>query len=121
MNLQWKHILLIGLLVGGIQNAQGNESQNSGQVGMSQKRDKAIEAREKRQQERIEKGIESGNLTAKEATKLEKQQAKIEESEKKAEADGKITKKESRKINQKLNRASKSIRALKHNSEKSKH
>lgn len=52
-----------------------------------------IKNREVRQQKRIGQGVESGQLTAKETAKLEREEAKIEADREKALADGKITRK----------------------------
>src|SRR5258706_9160325 len=57
-----------------------------------------IDQRQAEQQQRIEQGKKSGQLTKKEAAKLEKGQARIQKMENKAAADGKITKKERRQI-----------------------
>lgn len=62
--------------------------------------------RERRQQERIGQGVQSGELTAKETQRLEKQQGKIEADREKALADGKMTKKERAKLRTEQNRAS---------------
>ena len=57
-----------------------------------------IDARQVEQQQRIEQGRKSGQLTKKEAARLEKGQARIQRMENKAVADGKVTKKERRRI-----------------------
>ena len=57
-----------------------------------------IDQRQAEQQQRIEQGKKSGQLTKKEAARLEKGQARIQKMENKAAADGKITKKERRRI-----------------------
>lgn len=49
----------------------------------------AIEKRQERQEQRIENGIESGQLTEKEAARLEKRQDEIEADKQKALEDGK--------------------------------
>ena len=71
--------------------------------------------REERQQTRIANGLESEQLTAKEAVKLEKGQAKVEKAREKAWADGTMTHKEKRKMTRKQNFQSKNIYRLKHN------
>ena len=59
---------------------------------------KRIDQRQDRQEQRIEQGAKSGELTKKEARRLEKGQARIDAAEKKAAADGKITKEERARI-----------------------
>jgi len=77
-----------------------------------------INERQANQQERIANGIESGELTAKEATKLERGEAKIQKTKKRMKADGKLTKKERKKLNKMLNKESKKIYKEKHDSDK---
>jgi hypothetical protein len=74
-----------------------------------------VKDREQNQQERIDKGVENGKLTATEVHKLDKGEAKIESNRQKALADGKLTHKEKRKLNHQENRESKKIFKLKHN------
>jgi len=73
-----------------------------------------VDQREARQQERIANGAASGQLTAKETQRLEKQQAHINATEASAKADGKVTAKERRRLDRMQDRASKDIRAEKH-------
>lgn len=70
-----------------------------------------------RQQIRIERGIESGQLTRWEARKLMKQQRRIHRLARDFYADDHLGKRERRVLNKKLDRASDRIRALKHNDE----
>jgi hypothetical protein len=58
-----------------------------------------IDKRQERQDNRIERGIETGELTKKEARRLEKGQEHIDDLEDKAQADGKVTKREKKRIN----------------------
>jgi len=69
------------------------------------------------QQERIEQGLQSGQLTTKEAAQLEKGEAHIEKMEQKAEADGKMTDAEKRRIEQAQNKESQQIYQDKHNAQ----
>jgi hypothetical protein len=55
---------------------------------------KRVDKRQEAQQHRIDKGVQSGDLTKKEAKRLEKGQARVDGAEKKAAADGKVTAKE---------------------------
>jgi len=69
------------------------------------------------QQERIEQGLQSGQLTTKEASKLEKGEARIEKMEQRANADGKMTDAEKRRIEQAQNKESQQIYQDKHNAQ----
>ncbi|HEY1059024.1 MAG TPA: hypothetical protein VGE55_09880 [Limnobacter sp.] len=71
-------------------------------------------SRDVRQQERIEQGVQSGQLTTKEAAHLEKRESKIDAAEAKAGSDGKVTKTEHRRIERMQNRTSKDIYRQKH-------
>ncbi|MBI4523420.1 MAG: hypothetical protein HY695_06355 [Deltaproteobacteria bacterium] len=68
-----------------------------------------VDKRQKIQKARIKQGIESGELTKKEAARLKAEQAKIRWDEKKAEADGLVTAKERANLHRELNKASKDI------------
>ncbi|HET9131573.1 MAG TPA: hypothetical protein VFO86_11525 [Terriglobia bacterium] len=74
----------------------------------------AIDRREHNQQERIRQGIKSGELTRREAVRLEEQEAKIRVNEKFAKADGKITPAERERLEKELNRTSQNIYEQKH-------
>jgi hypothetical protein len=71
------------------------------------------------QQERIEQGLQSGQLTTKEASKLEKGEARIEKMEQRADADGKMTDAEKRRVEQAQNKESQQIYQDKHNAQTS--
>jgi hypothetical protein len=51
-----------------------------------------IDKRQAEQQKRIDQGVQSGQLTSKEAARLEKGQERVQAMEDKAKADGKVTK-----------------------------
>lgn len=70
------------------------------------------------QQERIQDGLKSGELSTKEAAKLEKEQAKTEKMQSKALADGKVTAKEAAKIEHQQDKVSKDIYQEKHDAKK---
>lgn len=53
-----------------------------------------IDQRQQNQQQRIDQGVQSGQLNQKEAARLEKGQARVQKMEDKAVADGKVTAKE---------------------------
>ncbi|KAF0182949.1 MAG: hypothetical protein FD164_903 [Nitrospirae bacterium] len=73
-----------------------------------------IDQRQMNQQKRIDQGVQSGQLTEKEAKKLNKQQDRIEKKEAKMKEDGKLTKKERAKLKKKQDKAGKKIYKEKH-------
>ncbi len=73
-----------------------------------------LDKREERQQQRIAQGVESGQLTAKEASHLEAREAKLAGDEAAAKADGKVTRKERRKLQREADRDSAAIHHQKH-------
>jgi len=75
---------------------------------------KRIDKRQATQEKRIDKGVQSGQLTDKEAKRLDKGQAKVQKMEDKAVADGKVTKKERKKIEHAQDQQSKKIHREKH-------
>ncbi len=77
-----------------------------------------VDARQERQQERIQQGTASGELNQREAARLEKEQGRIAAHEEKAKADGVVTKEERRKLNREQNRASRHIAKEKHDRQK---
>ena len=66
-------------------------------------------AQQDRQKDRIEEGVDSGDLTNKEARDLRNQQRDIKADRQDARQDGVVTQKERRQIQQKQNEASKEI------------
>lgn len=68
-----------------------------------------IDQRQVNQQKRIDQGVQSGQLTEKEANKLNKQRDRIEKREAKMKQDGKLTKKERAKLKKKQDKAGKKI------------
>jgi hypothetical protein len=77
--------------------------------------DPNIQKREQNQEKRIQQGVQSGQLTPKEAGNLEARQAKIKQDEERMKADGKLTKAERKKLKREQNRASEKIYEKKHN------
>jgi hypothetical protein len=73
-----------------------------------------VDQRQANQEARIQQGVQSGQLTPKEAAKLEKGQAKVQAAEDKAKADGVVTPKERAKLAKKQNKQSKKIYKEKH-------
>ena len=76
-----------------------------------------VDKRQANQDARIQEGVQSGQLTAKETAKLEKGQAKVEKKEAKAKADGTVTAKERKKLAKAQNKQSKKIYREKHDNQ----
>ena len=76
-----------------------------------------IDQRQANQQRRIEQGVKSGELTGREAARLEKGQAKVRRMEAKAKADGVVTAKERRQITREQNKQSRRIAHEKHDAQ----
>jgi hypothetical protein len=79
--------------------------------------DPGIQQREVNQQNRINQGVQSGQLTPKETGKVEAQQARIQQREDRMAArnGGNLTAKDKTKLTRQQNRASKNIYKKKHN------
>jgi uncharacterized protein YdeI (BOF family) len=80
--------------------------------------DPGIQQREANQQQRIEQGVRSGQLTPRETGRLEAQQARIQQDEARMKADGNLTSRERAKLTREQNRASRNIYRKKHNNRK---
>ena len=74
-----------------------------------------IQQREQNQENRIQQGIKSGQLTPREAGRLEAQQARIAQDEARMKADGALTRAERKKLHREQDRASRNIYRKKHN------
>ncbi|HEY1418653.1 MAG TPA: hypothetical protein VGF41_12150 [Myxococcaceae bacterium] len=76
-----------------------------------------VDRRENRQQERIGQGVESGQLTPGETSRLERQEQRIDNQVKaeRAANGGHLTAAERRQVNREQNRESRRIYAAKHN------
>jgi uncharacterized membrane protein YebE (DUF533 family) len=74
-----------------------------------------INKRQQKQDNRVDQGIKSGQITKKENAKIEMKQAKIQHMENQARADGKVTKKEKAAITKEQNEASRQINSKKTN------
>jgi uncharacterized membrane protein YebE (DUF533 family) len=72
------------------------------------------------QQERIKRGVKSGQLTKDETRKLEGEQAKIRNEKQAAKSDGNVTPQERRKIRHDQRKASRDIYRAKHNDQSAK-
>lgn len=77
--------------------------------------DPVIQQKERDQQQRIDAGIRSGQLTPAEAARLQKKEDKIKQKEAKMKADGNLTLKERKKLNRQLDRTNKKITQKKNN------
>src|SRR6476659_3442514 len=73
-----------------------------------------VDKRQANQEARIQQGVQSGQLTAKDTAKLEKGQAKVQAKEDKAKADGVVTAKERAKLAKAQKKQSKKIYKEKH-------
>ena len=73
-----------------------------------------IDKRQAAQQQRIDQGVKSGQLTAREAARLEKGQARIQRMEERAKADGTVTKQERKRIQHAQDVESRKIAREKH-------
>ena len=77
-----------------------------------------VDQRQANQEARIQQGVESGQLTGKEAAKLEAGQAKVQAKEDKAKADGVVTQKERAKLAKSQDKQGKKIAKQKHDKQK---
>jgi uncharacterized membrane protein YebE (DUF533 family) len=76
-----------------------------------------IDAREARQDARIDQGVASGQLTPRETARLDRGQAHVQTMEANAKADGVVTAKERAKINHAQNVQSRKIHRQKHDAQ----
>lgn len=77
-----------------------------------------IDARLANQEKRIQQGVASGQLTPKEASRLEKGEARIEKAEVRAKADGLVTGQERKHLLKMENHESKAIYKEKHDKQR---
>ena len=77
-----------------------------------------IDKRQAEQQKRIDQGVQSGQLTNREAARLEKGQAKVQRMEAKAKADGVVTAKERKQITREQDKQSTRIAREKHDKQR---
>ncbi len=77
-----------------------------------------IDKRQVNQERRIEQGVKSGQLTNREAGRMEKREAKIEADKQAAKADGKVTAKERKHLQRELNQTSRAIAREKHDKQR---
>ena len=79
-----------------------------------------IDKRQANQDKRIQQGVQSGQLTGREAARLEKGQARVERMEQRAKSDGVVTKKERARIEHAQNVESRKIAREKHDKQATK-
>ena len=73
-----------------------------------------IDQRQANQERRIQQGVKSGELTPREAARLDKGQAKVQRMEQKAKSDGVLTAQERKRIAHEQDKQSKRIAREKH-------
>lgn len=73
-----------------------------------------VDARQARQEQRIDQGVASGELNKRETRRLEGEQARIDRVEDRAKSDGVVTKGERAHLTHMQNKASRDIRRQKH-------
>lgn len=76
-----------------------------------------IDQREATQQKRIDQGVASGQLNARETNRLDKQEASVQRSEARAKADGVVTSAERKRLRNKQNAVSRNIHQQKHDAQ----
>jgi len=103
----------IVVVIGGVLLAAG--------MAYGQAETPGIDQRQANQEQRIDQGIASGQLTQREAGRLEQQQQHINTIEDKAKSDGVVTKKERARLHAAQDKASKKIYRQKHDRQKSRH
>ncbi|MEW6542890.1 MAG: hypothetical protein AB1411_04680 [Nitrospirota bacterium] len=85
---------------------------------LAQTQSPRVDQRERKQQQRIEQGVKSGELTPREAKRLEAEQAGIRAEEARMKSDGTLTKRERAKLHRDLDRSSRHIAKEKHDAQK---
>jgi len=85
-------------------------------MGLASERAKtpAVNARQQNQQARIRQGIQSGELTRREAARLKEQEQRIRANERRAKADGTVSATERARLEKELARASQNIQEQRH-------
>ena len=79
-----------------------------------------LDKREANQQKRIDQGVASGALNAKETNRMDKREAKLNADEAAAKADGKVTHQERMHLKREANRDSAAIHKQKHDKQTAK-
>lgn len=86
-----------------------------GVVSFAGPRTRRINQRQENQQDRIQQGIRSGELTRREARRLESIEGRIQANKLIDKSDGHVSARERAQLNRELNRASRDIYRAKHN------
>ncbi len=76
-----------------------------------------VDHRQTRQEQRIDQGVASGELTARETHRLDREQAGVQRAESRAKADGTVTARERARLKHRQNRTSRDIRRQKHDAQ----
>lgn len=84
-------------------------------VAAAQDRTPHLNARQENQQDRIQQGVKSGQLTRGEAQRLETREGRLQANKLEDKARGPLTAKERSQLNRQANRDSRAIYRLKHN------
>lgn len=79
-----------------------------------------VDKREANQQRRIQQGVKSGELTPREAARLERGEKRIERMEEKAKTDGKVTAQKRKRLHRAENAESRKIYREKHDKQRRK-
>lgn len=108
MNPLWKFAFIAGLTFLIAAEVAYGQTQSYGTS------DPGIQQRIENQERRIQQGVDSGQLTPKEAGKLEAREAKIRQDEARMKSDGNLTAKERQKLNKELDKQSNRIYRQKH-------
>lgn len=114
---KWTAVPVLALMVGGVALAQDPASSAASQNTTNTTQDPTIHRRKENQQDRVANGIQSGQLTAGETSKLETKEAAVNGEIKadRAANGGKLTPAERAKVNHQQNNLSKDIYKDKHN------
>jgi hypothetical protein len=76
-----------------------------------------LDQREANQQQRINQGVASGQLTPREAARMQKRANRLQANEQRAKADGVVTPAERRRLQREANRNSRKIHRQKHDAQ----
>jgi hypothetical protein len=116
---KWNAVPVLALLIGGVAFAQDPAASGTSttQTTTNKPADPTIHQRKENQQDRIANGIQSGQLTAGETSKLETKEAAVNGEIKadRAANGGKLTPQERRQVNRQQNSLSRQIYRDKHN------
>lgn len=86
-------------------------------TALTQAAERRVDKRQDRQEQRINKGVSSGALTAPETRRLDREQGRLTRAETRADADGKITPREAASLEKRQDVASRRIYGQKHDAQ----